>query len=53
MDDINADAIEEDLECPFCDAVGFDKIGLKEHLLGYNMLNNRQCKAFAEIEELA
>ncbi len=51
--EINANAMDEDLECPFCDADGFDKIGLKHHLLGKSTFSSeRLCGAFADIEDI-
>lgn len=42
-----------DLECPFCGIEGFDKVGLKYHLLGYGTFDGeRLCKVFAETEDI-
>ena len=40
------------LICPFCGSEGFDKPGLKEHLLGYSLSGDRKCSEFEAVEEL-
>jgi len=35
----------DDITCPFCGEEGFDKIGLKDHLINY-------CEVYEQIELL-
>lgn len=42
---IKASKKEDDLVCPFCDAIEFDKIGLKYHLANF-------CEEYRNIEDL-